>query len=151
MFDDLRADQAIERTIFERQRECGGIDQWHSIAAQEAKLAEVEIHADHVVEALHDQTGTASGIEDPVGAARPRDCDAVAAAMPESLHRDHAVKGALVVVCGCERVSHFPEIDRRARYAPSETEQLRVRASRPAWKICERDLDDAKSLRVCLH
>src|SRR6266849_2767210 len=74
----------------------------------------------------------------------------VAAAMPESLQGNHAVKGALVVVRGCVRVSNFPEIDRRARYAPSEAQQLCVRASRAAGKICERNLDDAEAVRVCL-
>src|SRR5712672_3480914 len=70
--------------------------------------------------------------------------------MPESLHWNHAVKGALVVIRGCVRVSNLPEIDRRARYAPSEAQQLRMRVSGAAGKICERDFDDAESLRVCL-
>src|SRR6266849_1784142 len=70
--------------------------------------------------------------------------------MPESLHWNRAVKGALVVVGGRVRVSDLPEIDRRARYAPSEAEQLRMRASLAAGKICERDLDDAESVRVRL-
>src|SRR6266850_1814640 len=74
----------------------------------------------------------------------------MAAAVPESLHWNHAVKGALVVIRGCVRVSNLPEIDRRARYAPSEAQQLRMRVSGAAGKICERDFDDAESLRVCL-
>src|SRR5579864_7140179 len=98
MLDHLRADHAIERTVLERQRERGGIDQRHPVAADEAKLAEIGIEADGIVEALHDQAGTASGVEDAAAAARPRDCDVVAAAMPESLHRNRAVKGALVVI-----------------------------------------------------
>src|SRR5260370_41388922 len=74
----------------------------------------------------------------------------MAAALPVALHRDQAVEGALVVVCRCERVSNLPEIYRGAHYLPSETQQLRMRASRPARKICEQDLNDAESMRVCL-
>src|SRR6266849_4910801 len=73
----------------------------------------------------------------------------MAAAMPEALDWNHAVKGALVVVCGCERVSNLPEIYRRTHYLPSETQQLSMRASRFAGKICERDLYDDESPRVC--
>src|SRR5260370_3382882 len=74
----------------------------------------------------------------------------MAAALPVALHRNQAVEGALVVVCRCERVSNLPEVDRGAHYLPSETQQLRVRASGSARKICERDLDDAESMRVRL-
>src|SRR6267154_6211283 len=120
------------------------------MAADEAKLAEVEIHADSIVEALHDQAGTASGVEDAAAATRPGDSDIVAAPLPVTLRWNRAVIGALVVIRGCERVSNLPEVDRRAHYAPSETDQLCMRASRAAGKICERDLDDGESLRVCL-
>src|SRR5260370_42654968 len=74
----------------------------------------------------------------------------MAAALPVTLHGDQAVEGALVIVCRCERVPNFPEADRRPHYFPSETQQLRMRASRAARKICERDLNDAESIRVCL-
>src|SRR5260370_41815235 len=74
----------------------------------------------------------------------------MAAALPVTLHGDQAVEGALVIVCRCERVPNFPEADRRPHYLPSETQQLRMRASRAARKICERHLDDAESMRVCL-
>src|SRR5260370_26967710 len=74
----------------------------------------------------------------------------MAAALPVTLHGDQAVEGALVIVCRCERVPNFPEADRRPHYLPSETQQLRMRASRATRKICERDLNDAESMRVCL-
>src|ERR1700730_10033099 len=101
MLDHLRADHTIEGTVLERQCERGGVDQRHPMAAEEAKLAEVGIEADRVVEALHDEAGTASGIEDAAASTCPGNGDMVAAAMPESLHWNRAVKGALVVVRRC--------------------------------------------------
>src|SRR5260370_40517534 len=110
MLDLLGADDAIERTIFERQCECGGIDQRHPIAAQEAKLGVVEIHANRVVESLHDETGTASGIEHAAGTARPRDGDMMTAVLPVTLPRGKTVEGMIVIVCRCDQSSKPPPL-----------------------------------------
>ena len=93
MFNDLRADHAIEAGILERQRECRPAHQRYSVAAQKPQLAEIEFHAHGIVEALNDQARAAAGIEDSAGAARPRNRDVMAASLPVALDGNDAVVG----------------------------------------------------------
>src|ERR1700733_7550450 len=74
----------------------------------------------------------------------------MAPALPVSLRRNLAVKGAFVVIGGCERVADFPQRQRRTKDLPSEAEQFGVRAAGAAWKICERNFDDAEAAGVGL-
>src|SRR5271163_518420 len=72
----------------------------------------------------------------------------MAAALPVTLRRNQAVEGAFIVVSGRQRVAYFPQRQRRAKYLPSEAEQLCMRPARAAREICERNLDDAESAGV---
>src|SRR5271154_4215367 len=72
----------------------------------------------------------------------------MAAPLPLPLRGNQAVEGAFVVISGRQRVAYFPQRQRRAKYLPSEAEKLRMRPTRAAREICERNLDDAESAGV---
>src|SRR5215469_8883226 len=115
---------------------------------KEAQLAKVEFHADRVVEALDDQAGTAARVEESTRAARPRDRDVMAAALPVALDRNGAVISALIIVRGLKRVAQFPHPKCRSQLSHPELKQADVRATCPAWKVGKRYFNHAVAARI---
>src|SRR5271168_4404446 len=150
VLDNLGADQAIEAVVFKRQREGGTLRDRDRVAAQEAQLGEQQIHPHRVVEALHDDAGTASGIEGALMPARPEEHDAVAAALPVALQRNDAVEGAIVIIRGIEGVADLPQLDGGGEQIDAEAQHPGMRTPAATRKIYERHFRDTEPFRIRL-
>src|SRR5260370_36290423 len=96
--DVRRSDQTIESTIAKRHRIGRGRHRRDAVAMEEPKLAEVEIHADSIVEALGDDPRAASYMQGPIAPARPRGDAAVPAPAQQASNESQGVEHAFVVV-----------------------------------------------------
>src|SRR6202050_3591160 len=150
VLDHFRTDQTIETIILERKCEGRALQERNSIAVHEAKLHKIEIHSDRVVEGLNDDAGTTSSVQDALVAASPLQHDTVAAPLPVALDRNDAVKRALIVIRGIERVADLPQLERGLEKIDAESEHSRMRAAAAARKVNERHLGDAVAARVRL-